>query len=60
MLSVTIEKFRSFYTKTKEYTSVSPSGLHLGHWKVVVSSQKLSEMLVSIINLVILNSYALH
>ena len=29
--SITVDKFRSFYLRTKERTSSSPSGIHLGH-----------------------------
>lgn len=60
ILTIPPVKFRAFYTKTKEQTSASPSGLHLGHWKAAVASQELSEILGSIINLAIMNSYDLN
>ena len=59
LATITTAKFRAFYSKTKDLTSVSLSGLHLGHWKAASASQELSEILLSIINLVILNSYSL-
>ena len=59
MSSITMQKFRSFYTRTKESTSASPAVLHLGHWKAAATNQELSEIIVTIINLALLNSYAL-
>lgn len=56
--AIIVEKFRSFYLHTKESKSSSPSGLHLGHWKAVATNLELSEILVSIINISLHNSYS--
>ena len=57
--AITVEKFRSFYLHTKESKSSFPSGLHLRHWKATATSLELSEILVTIINISLLNSYSL-
>ena len=56
---ITVEKFRSFYLRTKESKSSSPSGLHLGHWKSAATSLELSEILVTIINISLHNYHSL-
>jgi len=56
---ITTSKFKHFYSKTKESTSSSPSGLHLGHWKAAATCDSLSSVLTSIINIAINNSYTL-
>ena len=56
---ITTDQFRAFYTKTNERTSAPPSGIHLGYWKAAASNQSLSDILVSIINIAITNSYSL-
>ena len=56
---ITTDQFRAFYTKTNERTSASPSGIHLGYWKAAASNQSLSDILVSIMNIAIANSYSL-
>jgi len=56
---ITTDKFRSFYSRTKESTSSSPSGLHIGHWKAAAQCDEISSILTSIINIAITNSYTL-
>ena len=59
MHHITTEKFRSFYLRTKERTASSPFGLNLGYWKVAATNEPLSDILVTIINISLLNSYFL-
>jgi len=56
---ITSETFRSFYSKTKESTSSSPSGLHIGHWKAAATCESISSILTSIVNIAVTNSYTL-
>ena len=56
----TREKFQTFYKKTKEKTSSSPSGLHMGHWKAAALSTTISEVLSIIMRIAINNSYSLN
>ena len=56
---ITSTKFRSFYSTTKESTSSSPSGLHVGHWKAAATCESISFILTSIINIAVTNSYTL-
>ena len=57
--TINVEKFRSFYLRTIERKSSSPSGLHLGHWKAAATNQAFSEILVTIINISLHNSHSL-
>ena len=56
---VTGTKLRTFYSKAKESTSASPSGLHLGHWKAAATDEELSDILASIMNIALQHSYPL-
>ena len=57
--SITTDKLISFYRHTKERTSSSPSGLHLGYWKAASTNHTLSDILTSIIDIATTNSYEL-
>jgi len=57
--NITTTKYRSFYKKTSEKTSSSPSGLHMGHWKASATNDELSSILVGILNIAVSNSYVL-
>jgi len=56
---VSVDKFKKFYTKTKESTASSPSGLHLGHWKAAATNDTISKVLSTIIEIATENSYTL-
>jgi len=58
-IDITTAKYRQFYSKTKERTSSSPSGLHMGLWKAAATSDSLSSILSSILQIALSNSYVL-
>ena len=58
-ITITPTIFRSFYRGTKESTSSSPSGLHLGHWKACAADADISMVLSGIIELAISNLHTL-
>ena len=58
-IDITTKKYRQFYSKTKERTSSSPSGLHMGLWKAAATSEPLSSILSSIVQIALSNSYVL-
>ena len=57
--SFTVEEFRSFYRKTPEDRSSSPSGLHIGHYKAAALDQDFSNILCSIASIALEQQYAL-
>ena len=57
--TITEEHFRSFYQKTPEDKSSSPSGLHLGHYKAASSNNDFSYVLWSILSIAYSNSFCL-
>jgi len=59
-IDITTTKYRKFYSKTKERTSSSPSGLHMGLWKAAATSESLSSILSSILQIALSNSYVLN
>lgn len=59
LTDLTKANFKKFYNKTKEQTSSSPSGLHLGHWKAAAKSDLISETLTKIIKIAINNAHTL-
>lgn len=59
MHHITTEKFRLFYLCTKEHTALSLSDLHLGYWKAAATNEQLSDILVTILNIAILQLYSL-
>jgi len=59
MLDITEQKYISFYSKVKERTSSSPSGLHMGLWKAAATSSKLSGILAEILQISLSHSYVL-
>ena len=56
---ITVNKFQYFYSKTRERTSSSPSGLHLVHWNAAAQNNELTEVLFSIISIEVTNAYTL-
>jgi len=56
---ITDSKFKTFYSKAKESTSSSPSGLHLGHWKAGVADSDICRVLAGLVNLAVQNTYTL-
>ena len=57
--TITEEIFRSFYSKTPEDKSASPSGLHIGHYKSAVTNATFSYILWSILSIAYSNSFCL-
>ena len=53
------ENFRSFYSKTPEDKSASPSGLHLGHYKSAAADEIFSFVLWSILSIAYKKSFSL-
>jgi len=53
------EVFRKFYSKARESSSSSPSGLHLGHWKAGAADKDIRTILSGIIRLSVQNTYTL-
>jgi len=51
--------FQKFYKGAKESTSSSPSGLHLGHWKVGAADKDICMVLAGIVRLSVQNTYTL-
>lgn len=58
--TITEEIFRSFYSKTPEDKSASPSGLHLGYYKSAAANATFSYVLWSILSLAYQNSFCLN
>ena len=56
---ITAPKYKEFYSKKRERTSYSPSGLHLGHLKSTAHNEELVEVIVEIISIVVNNAYNL-
>ena len=56
---ITVEKFQTFYRRTPEDRSSSPSGLHLGHYKAASFSKEFSTILCLIASIAFDNQYAL-
>jgi len=54
------KNYVNFYSKVKERTSSSPSGLHMGLWKAAATSSRLSEILATILQISPSNSFVLH
>jgi len=51
--------FRNFYSKAKESTSSSPSGLHLGHWKAGAEDKDICKVLAGLVRIAVQNTYTL-
>ena len=57
--TITQEHFCSFYRKTPEDKSSSPSGLHLGHYKAAASDDTFSFVLWGILSIAYQNAFCL-
>ena len=42
--TISTEDFRDIFQNTREFTSSSPSGVHIGHYKVAIKDDFLSEI----------------
>ena len=56
---VTAGEFRHYLKKKKESTESSPSGRHIGHYKAILGSDKLVEMVVAMLNIRLVTGSAL-
>ena len=56
--TITVEAYRSYWRKAREFTTSGPSGLHFGHLKAHASDQELAEMDVDMINIPMATGYA--
>ena len=57
---MTASEFRHYLKKKKERTESSPSGRHIGHYKAILGSDDLVEMVVAMLNIGLATSIALH
>ena len=57
--SLSLQEFQSFYRKTPESRSSSPSGLHLGYYKAASFSKQFSEILWNVSDLALAHQYPL-
>ena len=58
--AVTAGEFRHYLKKKKKSTESSPSGRHIGHYKAILGSNDLVEMVVAMLNIGLATSIALH
>ena len=57
--AITTAKYIKFYKTTKESTSSSPSGFHLGHWKAATESIYIATVVSTIARIAVQNGYTL-
>lgn len=64
-VTITVRDFINFFKKRKERTASSPSGRHMGHYKVIAEmamqgDETIAQIIVNIINISIMTSRPLH